>query len=169
MASGKSTVAPLLARRLGWAVVDMDTLILERTGRTPGALIRDRGEQAFRAIERTLTEELADRRNAVLAPGGGWGARPELAALLGPGTLRVWLRVSAEEAVRRAAADESDRPLLGPARERLERASALLAEREAGYAAAEMSVDAGGRDPAAVADEIVRRLQRGDGEDDERA
>ncbi len=168
MAAGKSTVGPLLAERLGWSFIDLDVLVTERAGRSPAAVIRESGEAAFRIMERELTGSLAGRRYVVIAPGGGWAARPELTAALGSGTVRVWLRVTPEEAVRRAQADSVDRPLLGGAEGRVDRARALLAERQPRYAEAELVVDVDGKDPGAVADEVVRRLRAGDLEDDER-
>jgi shikimate kinase len=172
MAAGKSTVGRLLARRLGWDFVDFDDLVRDRTGRSAGSLIRERGEGALRALEQELTEELAGRRSVVLAPGGGWATRPELSERLGPGTVRVWLRVSPAEAVRRAARQDEDRPLLGGAddadgAEAVGRAESLLAEREPLYATADAVVDVDGKEPEAVALEILRQpgIKR---EDDER-
>ena len=167
MAAGKTTVGALLAERLGWSFVDVDATIRERTGRTAGDIIRQDGEPAFRALEADVTAELGSRRDVVVAPGGGWAGRPELMDALGPGTLRVWLRVSPEVALERAEAESVDRPLLGPPDGRLERARALLERREPWFAAAELAVDANDEDPAVVAGEILRRLglKR---EDDER-
>lgn len=161
MAAGKTTVGRLLAERLGWRFVDLDDLISETEGRSPGALIRDEGEAAFRALERDFTRSFAGVRGVVLAPGGGWTLDPANAAALGPGTVRVWLRISAAEAVRRALAEGVDRPLLGPEganAPRLERAEALLAERTPVYSTAEIAVD-GAREPEEVADAVVRHLE----------
>jgi shikimate kinase len=158
MASGKSTVGPILAERLGWDFVDFDDVIARREGRSPGRLIREEGEPAFRALEARITAEHGDRRGVVLAPGGGWAMAPELAASLGPGTVRVWLRVSPEEAVRRAESEGTDRPLMGPPEGRVERMTRLLERRMERYAAAELSVDVDELQPGAVADAIVRRL-----------
>lgn len=160
MAAGKSTVGRILARRLGWELVDFDDRIRQRTGRAAGTIIREDGEVAFRELEAALTRELAGRGGVVLAPGGGWGANPALAASLGPGTVRVWLRVDPAEAVRRAEAEGADRPLLAGGADPVVRARTLLDERRAAYAGAEIAVDVDGREPEAVADEIVRRLER---------
>jgi shikimate kinase len=167
MASGKTTVGRILARRLGWDLVDLDHLIRERTGATPGALIRERGEAAFRALETELTAELADRRRMILVPGGGWVTRPGNPGLLPAGSVRVWLRVSREEALRRVETDPADRPLLGPAEDRARRVDALMREREPLYAASELAVDVDDREPDAVAETILRRLGLAQ-EDDER-
>jgi shikimate kinase len=166
MAAGKSTVGRILAHRLGRQFVDLDELVLERTGRTAAAIIRDDGEVAFRRLEAGITAELAGHRGLVLASGGGWGANPELARTLGPDTFRIWLRIPAGEAVRRAVTSDEDRPLLdaggGPAggdgEEVIRRAERLLRQREPFYAAAEMTVDVAGKAPADVVEEIVRRL-----------
>lgn len=159
MAAGKTTVGRMLAARLGWSFVDFDERISQRAGRAPGQIIREEGEAAFRSHEAQLTAELAGRTGLVLAPGGGWGADPGRAAALGPGAVRVWLRITVEEALRRAGAEEVDRPLLGAGPDRHARAGALLAERARGYAAAEITVEVNGKSPEAVTDEIVRRLE----------
>lgn len=167
MAAGKTTVGERLADRLGWRFIDFDREIEDRTGRTAGRLIRERGERALRDLEADLTTELAGVEDVVLAPGGGWVTRPELAARLGSGTAMVWLRVGVDEAVRRAEADEADRidrPLLGAAEGRRERARALLESREPLYARAEVVVDVDDREPEVVVGEILRRLEV-DGED----
>lgn len=158
MAAGKSTVGRIVAEQLGWSFVDFDHEIADRTGRYPGAVIREDGEAAFRALEAEVTAELAGRKDVVLAPGGGWAARPELAGSLGPGTVRVWLRVSAAEAVRRAESDGTDRPLMGPPEGRVERMTRLLERRAARYRDAELVVDVDNKRPEEVAEEILRHL-----------
>ena len=159
MAAGKTTVGRILADRLGWTFVDFDERIRARVGRSPGDIIRQDGEAAFRSREAQLTADLAGRKRLVLAPGGGWGADPRRADALGPGAVRVWLRITAEEAVRRADAEGVDRPLLGEGPDRVARARDLLVERASGYAAAEIVLDVDGRSPEVVTEEIFRRLE----------
>lgn len=166
MAAGKTTVGALLAERLGWDFIDFDRRILDRTGQTPGQLIREGGEAAFRELEAEVTEEVAGVEKVVLAPGGGWVTRPELMERLGDGTVRVWLRVSPEEALRRAGADETDRPLLGPVEGRRARVTELLRAREPLYERAEIVVDVDDRNPNQVVAEILRRLGSDRGSDE---
>ena len=159
MAAGKSTVGRILARRLDWDFVDFDDVIAERAGRAPGAVIREDGEAAFRALEAEVTAAVADARDVVLAPGGGWAVQPGLMESMGPGTVRVWLRISAEEAVRRAEHEGTDRPLMGAPDGRVQRMARLLHGREPRYRTAELVVDVDGEAPESIAEEILRRLR----------
>ena len=69
--SGKSTVARLLARRLGWRAVDTDQLIQRQEGMTVQEIFRVRGEPAFRALEAATIVEVCRRSRQVIATGGG--------------------------------------------------------------------------------------------------
>lgn len=167
MAAGKSTVGPLLADRLGWTFVDFDQVIREDTGCTAGQLIRERGEGAFRELEAQVTGQFSAAEHVVLAPGGGWITRPDLIERLERSTASVWLRVTVDEALRRAESDPADRPLLGSLEGRRERVAALLQQREPFYERADVVVDVDGREPSHVVEEILRRLGS-DREGDER-
>lgn len=156
MAAGKSTVGPLLAQRLGWRFIDFDTEIERRAGATVPEIFRALGERGFRALEAELTQELSSVSDAVLAPGGGWAARPAAFESLPVGTITVWLRVDVDTAVQRALASGVQRPLLDVV-EPLEAARALLAVREPLYAQATHVVDAG-MPPERVADEILKLI-----------
>lgn len=156
MCSGKSTVGPLLASRLGWEHLDLDHEIERRAGRRVAEIFASDGEGRFREMEAEATTALAGREGLVLSPGGGWITNPVLLDLLGEGTLSVWLRVGAEEVLRRSAAAPGERPLLrGP--DPLETVRRLLAAREPLYARASLAVETAGREPGEVVEEIVRR------------
>lgn len=161
MGAGKTAVGQIVAERLGWTHLDLDAEIERREGRAVREIFAADGEARFRALEAEATAEVANRTGVVLSPGGGWITRPELLDLFGPGTLAVWLRVSPEEAVRRAAAAPGERPLLaGP--DPLAAARRLLAGRQALYARAALHVETEGRAPDEVAAEIVAAVRRGD-------
>lgn len=157
MASGKSTVARELARRLRWTVLDFDEEIERRTGLSVAEIFRLHGETEFRLMEARLTDELAESEGVVLAPGGGWITQPGLLERLAPGAVVVWLRVSPEEAVRRAGGDAAHRPLLAGS-DPVGRARQLVGEREHLYSRADFTVDVDGKDATAIAVEIEGRL-----------
>lgn len=156
MASGKTTVGRLLAERLGWRFYDVDEEIVRRSGQTVPEIFREHGETVFRALEARLAAEIRSADNAVIAPGGGWVTTPGALDGLPEGTFVVWLRVSAEEAVRRVGGG-GDRPLLaGP--DPLDRARTLLAERESLYRRADLVLDVDDRTVAGIVEEIAARI-----------
>lgn len=156
MASGKTTVGRQLAERLGWRFFDVDEEIVRRSGQTVPEIFREHGESVFRALEARLAAEIRTAERAVIAPGGGWVTTPGALDDLPAGTFVVWLRVSAEEAVRRAGG-AMDRPLLAGA-DPLDRARTLIAERESLYSRADLVVDVDDRTVAEVVDEIIARI-----------
>ena len=159
MGSGKTTVGRALAEALSWAFLDFDDEIARVEGMSVPEIFRARGEEHFRTVEARVGRKLLDRTNVVLATGGGWAAVPGRLDEVPPGTETFWLRVSVEEAVRRASGDVGSRPLLaGDAP--LDRATGLLREREPFYRAAGTAVDTNGRSVEDVTTEILRVLRR---------
>lgn len=108
--TGKSTLARGLADLLGCDWRDADLVLEERVGRTIAALVRDRGEAAFRAEESAVLGELLRDFHGVIATGGGAvldaGNRQLLKTL---GRPVVWLKAPAAVIRGRLAADPTTR------------------------------------------------------------
>jgi shikimate kinase len=154
MGAGKSTIGPLLAGRLGWNFLDLDTRIEEATGRRIAELFRDEGEAAFRARERRAAEEAMRQARLVLAAGGGAFAQPGTREVLGKGSVTVWLRCDLPTILARVPADGS-RPLA------TNRAimQALLAEREPSYQLSDVVVDTSEGTPEGVVRQVLDKLR----------
>src|SRR3954470_21400776 len=71
MACGKTTVGQALARRLEWPFVDLDSFITKRAGRSPAEIIRNEGEEAFRAVETLGLRDAMQGDKCVVSLGGG--------------------------------------------------------------------------------------------------
>ncbi len=80
--AGKTTCGRALARVLGRPFVDLDEAIALETGRGAAQIIREDGEDAFRAVETRVTADYAARSGLVIACGGGVVTRPENRDLL---------------------------------------------------------------------------------------
>lgn len=158
MCSGKSSVGEALARRLEWRFLDFDREIERREGVEVGQIIAERGEEYFRSLEARLTEEIADQREVVLAPGGGWITRPELLEAIRRGTLSAWLRVSAQETARRLMEDPRDRPFKDLA-DPVPAIEQILAERESLYRRADVLVPADRRGVEEIAFELEQLVR----------
>ena len=74
-------------------------------------IFRLKGEDAFRAMEFALTEELSTSGGMVLSPGGGWITQPKSVELLRSKGRIIYLRASPEAVARRLRRVET-RPLL---------------------------------------------------------
>jgi shikimate kinase len=116
MGSGKSTVARLLARQIGWVHVDLDRRITDSTGLSIPEIFAQKGEPAFRQIEheqleKSLGEATSLGRATVISLGGGTTAQPANLALLERHAVTlVWLDCPIEELLRRCA-HITNRPL----------------------------------------------------------
>jgi shikimate kinase len=114
MGSGKSTVGPLVARRLGWDFLDVDDVIEAEAGASIAELFARQGEALFRDREQAAIARLATTDALVLALGGGAIERAETRDLLlgTSGTLLVHLEVELSTTLARCAGTEGIRPIL---------------------------------------------------------
>jgi shikimate kinase len=114
MGSGKSTVGPILAVRLGWRFIDVDDVIETEAGMTITEFFSRHGEAAFREREHATIARLAAQDALVLALGGGAIERAETRDLLlnSPGTLLVHLQVELPTTLTRCSGTEHTRPIL---------------------------------------------------------
>lgn len=134
--SGKSTVARLLAPRIGLQVVDTDRAIEEAAGRSVAELFASEGEARFRDREARIVAAACNER-AVIATGGGAVLREENRRLLRQGNLVVWLDPPLHLAAQRLAAHGRNevRPLLqGDLEQRLQQMDAARRALYAGVA-----------------------------------
>jgi shikimate kinase len=114
MGSGKSTVGPLLAARLGWRFVDADDVIVAETGIPIAEFFARHGEPAFREREHATIARLAEEDGLVLALGGGAIETAATRELLvnASGTLLVHLEIRLETTLVRCGGTEHTRPVL---------------------------------------------------------
>ena len=158
MGAGKSTVARIVAERLGMPCIDLDRMVEDSDGRDIARIFAEDGELAFRQRETAALASLTGRPDSVVACGGGVVTRDENRALLKSLGFVVYLRVTAEEMLARVGEDPH-RPLLAGGGGVLA-ATMLLDARESLYSAvADAVVDTVDCSPETVADEIVGLLR----------
>jgi shikimate kinase len=114
MGSGKTTVGPLVAARLGWQFVDVDDVIEAEAASTIADIFARDGEASFREREREAIARLGAGDALVLALGGGAIEHKETRNLLleTPGTLLVHLEVELATTLARCRGTEHARPVL---------------------------------------------------------
>ena len=94
--SGKTTVAGLLAARLGRTAADADERIEALAGKSIPAIFAEDGEAAFRALETRALAELGKESGLVIATGGGCVTKEENYPLLHQNGVIFWLRRDAD-------------------------------------------------------------------------
>jgi shikimate kinase len=114
MGSGKSTVGPLIAARLGWRFIDVDDVIVGEAGAAVADIFAQYGEDAFRDREHATIARLAATENLVLALGGGAIERQDTRELLlsAAGTMLVHLEIELKTTLNRCGGTEHTRPVL---------------------------------------------------------
>jgi shikimate kinase len=155
--SGKTTVGRLVAEALPAAFADIDLILARREGKPITMIFAEKGEAAFREMERKEVDTTLAGEPAVVAPGGGWAAQPGAIETAHPRALVVYLRARAETAAVRAA-PEGTRPLL-VGEDPVSRMRLMLKEREASYLKAHAQLDTEGKTAAEVARAVVRLAQ----------
>jgi len=149
MGAGKTTVARILGRRLGWRVEDIDERIEARERRNVAAIFAQQGEPYFRQLERQVLGDLLPERHIIVASGGGTFAEADNRALMLADGAVAWLDAPLTRIVERVPAD-GRRPLAAD-RVQMEQ---LYARRQLAYAEAHVRVDAS-RPVAEVAERLM--------------
>lgn len=111
-ASGKSTLGPLLAARMGRAFIDLDRAIEREAKCSATEFFQRYGEKDFRRLEHTILSDLSEQTGqpGVIAAGGGIQDNPLTQKLLLAQTTTIWLRAKISTLVKRMA-DSNNRPL----------------------------------------------------------
>jgi shikimate kinase len=159
--TGKTSVAPRLAERLGLSWIDADPELERRAGRSIREIFATDGEPEFRRLEREVLIDLLSRDGLVLAVGGGAVLNPDTRRDLRRAGPVVWLQADADTLAARIAADATSsarRPNL-TATGGLDEIRTLLSEREPLYReAATLAVGTAGRAVDDIVEEIVAGL-----------
>lgn len=155
--TGKTTVARLLAARLGRRAVDADEFLEALAGRSIREIFAAEGEAGFRLREAAVLEHLCGLRDHVIATGGGVVLSETNRRRLRRAGAVVWLTADPATIWRRLQADPATaqrRPHLTVGG--LAEVEQLLRAREPLYRdCSDLAVDTAGRTPEEVADRIL--------------
>ena len=163
MASGKSTVGRLVARKLGFNFVDLDRLIEFEAGATVAQIFATQGEARFRRYEVEVLDRLlaahegGDTAAMVIAVGGGAVMDTSTRAKLLAHAQVINLTASVDEILKRVG-DVRSRPLLNVEDPRT-RIETLMRERAPAYAELHFTFDSTGMKAPDVAEQIVMLIR----------
>lgn len=166
MATGKSSVGPIVARLLGWEFVDVDSVVVARAGKTVAQIFSDHGEAHFRGLEREAIAQLtSDQRRCphchgphpeVISTGGGVLVDEANCAALKRVGVIVCLTARPEVIAARVERSKARRPKLTEGgKSTLARVKELMAERADAYARADVEVDGSELNIDQLADHVI--------------
>lgn len=163
MGSGKTTVGKLLAEELSRPFADMDELIEKKQQKTIGKIFEEKGETEFRKIERKTLLEILNKKNYIIAAGGGTPCFYDNIEVIKKNSLVFYLKASAVSLFNRLRADTRihQRPLLKgfSSTELLDYIKKNLAEREPFYQQAYRVIHTEQRSVKEIRDEIANELR----------
>ena len=147
MGSGKSTVGRKLHQQLSYELIDTDHIIEQRQKQSIPQIFAKQGEEAFREMETSLLQELAESppANRIISTGGGIVLREQNRKLLRDLGFVVWLKACSVEILDRTSRN-NQRPLL-QTEDPQAAVKAMLAERNPLYGeCAHLELDTGNLD-----------------------
>ena len=158
MGAGKTAVSRLLAEKLGKEMVELDSLIELKVGKSIPDIFKEDGEAAFRRLEIEVTREVAGNRNQVIDCGGGVVLNQINIDRLKKGAVVVNLTASPEVILQRVLDDSSVRPLLENSNKALNIRELLKFRQPLYERAADIMIDTSEMDIETVAERITAGL-----------
>ena len=152
--SGKTTAGKILAKRLDYKYIDMDSLIEEFEGISVRDIFTLKGEEYFRSLETRVINTFSEVENKVIATGGGTFENEENRAMLKTLGKVIYLYTEPDILYGRRK-DDTYRPLLQVDNPH-EEIKKLLDKRESNYRLADCIIDTSNLDTYNVVDEIIR-------------
>ncbi len=167
--SGKSTVGPLIAKKLKLRFYDTDLIIRRKHKKTIETIFKDIGEKGFRQLEEKVIFNVVTfiRPAKVIALGGGAFQNRKVVQLAQESGIVVYLSCSQAELFKRMNRVK-DRPMLKvdarteTKREEAlkKRISSLMRQRQDGYAKADIKISTSDKTPLQVTNALVKKINQ---------
>ena len=158
MGTGKTTVGRALAQRIGFQLLDSDAEIERQQGQLITEIFEQRGEPAFRVLEREFIENGHATTRCIVACGGGLVVQPGMLELLKKKGVVICLHASLETILKRTQGNKH-RPLLN-VEDPMARIRTLYAARESVYRNSGTLVLTDGRPLVDIVQHVLRIWKR---------
>ncbi len=157
MGSGKTTVGRVLAHLTGRNFIDTDYLIEKKAGMSISDIMKMRGEDYFRRIEKDAIMSLMPGQPSVISTGGGSVLDNDIFLFLKSIGTVVYLKASASVLYKRTV-NSDVRPLLREG-DKFSIIQELLQKREARYLESDIIIDSDIAAPQEIAEKILAKVQ----------
>jgi len=156
MGTGKTTVGRRVAERLGRRFIDMDQIIMTRTGRSVPEIFSVQGEEHFRDLEAELCKEFSEPRGLVISTGGGALVNEDNYRMIASkGNVVICLTAELNNLVQRIM-NSPDRPLAQDP----DRIRQLYRSRQNAYRRIHVQLDTTNLEPDTIATALIHLFDR---------
>ena len=111
MASGKSTIGRLLAKRLNLKFFDTDFIIEKKTKMKISQIFEKKGEVKFRDLERKITLNLLNKKQCIISLGGGAYINKTIRRVANKKCNTIWLYWNSKTIIDRINKKKNKRPV----------------------------------------------------------
>ena len=112
MGSGKNYWGKLWSEKAGFAFADIDELIEQEQGKSIGEIFAEDGEEHFRNLETIALRSLSNKKNIIIASGGGTPCFNDNISWMNENGTSVYLQSSPENILKRLVNEKEKRPLI---------------------------------------------------------
>jgi shikimate kinase len=165
MASGKSTIGPIVANTLGWDYFDLDEEIEKKENKKITKIFSDEGEDFFRQRESEMLREIGNGDRLIISLGGGTLIRPENRDFIKSTGKLIFLKTSSHIAYNRLKY-KKDRPVLLKNSEEemdqetyIDRIESLMEKRKYFYSNADFTFDTDDDSVGETVEKIARVIR----------
>ena len=150
--SGKTTIAELLATKIGLPFFDLDLILEIMQGKSIAKIFKEGGEEAFRLVEsKALLSLLASAEPYVMATGGGTPCFFDHMEKLNASGKTVFLDTPVETLVARVEKGDKRPLLMDDQQKKIEE---LISNRSQYYSQAKFTIATKGKTEIEIAEEI---------------
>ena len=157
MASGKSTIGRLLAKKLNLKFFDTDFIIEKKTKMKIFEIFEKKGEAVFRNLEKKITLNLINKNNCVISFGGGAFINEIIRNAAQKKNTTIWLDWDSETLIDRIKKNNNKRPVASNLSNN--ELKDLLINRSKIYSKAKYKLNCENMGKAEIVDSIIQMLK----------
>ena len=156
MASGKSTIGRLLAKKLNVKFFDTDFIIEKKTKMKILQIFERKGETVFRNLEKKITLNLLNKKSCVISIGGGAFLNETIRKEAQKKGLTIWLNCKSKTIIDRIKKNNK-RPVASNLSDN--EIKDLLIKRSKFYSKAKYEIDCENMEKAQIVNKIIQILK----------